>query len=380
MKLFFWICLTLILMSYLGLPLVLSMIALVFKKKYERDSTFMPDASMIIPVHNEEGILEHKIENCLSLDYPHQKLEIIFALDGCTDNSRRIIEAKGKGEFTILDYPQRRGKMATLNAAYKQARNQIIIFGDADINFDRQAIKELVLFFKNKKIGCVGGQLNYLNATESSVEGGEHLYFKYEKFLRRKESQLGSLLVVSGSIYAMRRELIEDIDENLADDFVNPLRVLSRGFESVYAEEAMAFGKASNTVADEFSQRIRMTAQGLSGTLKEFKNIIGMGIFKRFLFFLHKFIRWLVPVLLIILIFTAAFLTEYSFYRQFLNAAGLFLLLGFCGFIMDKFNRRIMVFYIPFYFCLSNLAALLGIYAFLTGKQKGIWQRAQSTR
>jgi len=380
MKFVFWLSLILILLTYFGLPAVLWFLSKFPRKRYVTDSEYEPDVSVIIPVHNEENILKEKIENCLKLNYPAEKLEIIFALDGCTDKSKQIIEMYAKKNIKIFELRKRSGKMAALNAACETAQSQVLIFNDADIMLDSLAIKKLVVLFSNKKIGCVAGQLNYNLKNSSAVEQGEHLYFKYEKFLRQKESILGALLVVSGSIYAMRKDLYLPIDTRLADDFVNPLRVLAQGFDCVYASNALAYGTSSNTIEDEFVQRIRMVQQGLTGTLVEAKTIAGLGFGRFSMFLFHKLVRWFVPILLSVLFISNAFILKESFYKNFFCVSSVFYLLAIVGALLQIFRKKIKLFYVPFYFCLSNLAALAGIIKFMTKKTEVTWERAHSTR
>ncbi len=379
MELFFWANLFLIIFVYFGYPLVLIVLGVFFKKKVEK-SDFFPKLSLIIAVYNEGKVLEDKFENIFALDYPKENLEIIIVLDGCTDNSKQIVSKYLEQGVRLIEQNTRQGKMAALNIANQQATGEILVYSDADIIFDQKALRELVANFKDERVGCVGGQLKYLLQTDSGIEAGERLYFRYEKFLRIKESQLRSLLVVSGSIYAMRKDLISKIDESLADDFVNPIRVMSKGFDSIYEPKALAFGRASHIIKDEFLQRTRMVAQGMRGTLSELKNIMSMSGLRVFEFLFHKLFRWLMPFYLALVLIGSGLLREKTFYLVFFIVNVIFYGFAFLGYVLQRKNKKFKVFYVPFYFTLANTAALLGIMRFLCKEPKGTWERAQSTR
>lgn len=222
----FWVSLGLITLSYFGYPVVLGVLVMINKKPPVQKKEIEPKISIIIPAHNEEKVIAAKLTSALSLEYPRDKLEILLILDGCVDRTKEIAEGFGDFRIKIIEQNPRKGKMAALNLAVPQAEGDIIIFTDANSLYEKDAIRKLVRNFADEKIGCVCGELKYQN--RSLVGEGEDLYWKYEKFIKTKESQLRSLLVVNGSIYAIRKKLFESVEETLADDFVVPMVIAKK--------------------------------------------------------------------------------------------------------------------------------------------------------
>jgi len=376
-QLFFWFPLSLIILSYFGYPIILTFLVYFKKKPYEKEK-IESDITLLIPAHNEEKVIKEKMENSLSLDYPKDKFEILLILDECTDRTKEIAEQYVDRGIKIIEQKPRRGKMAALNLAIPQAKGEILIFTDANSMYEKDAIKKLVRNFADERIGCVCGELKYISGT--SVGEGEDLYWKYEKFLKTKESQLQSLLVVNGSIYAIRKRLYEPIDETLADDFVNPMRIARQGYGLVYEPEAITVEKAAETTKDEFNQKIRITSQGLKASFAIWKTIFSSSSLRISQFIFHKFIRWFVCLFLIIILVSNLFLLDHWFYQVTLFGQILFYLFALIGYLLTKKGIKIKIFNVLFYFCMVNLASLIGLLKLLTGGVKGIWEKAETTR
>lgn len=374
---FFWFSLVMITLSYFGYPLILCLLS-GFKKKLPQREEIEPQVSLLIPAYNEEAVIKEKLENSLSLDYPKEKLEVILILDECTDNTMEIASRYIAQGIKIFEQKPRRGKMAALNLAVPQAKGAILVFTDANSMYEKGALRKLVRNFADEKIGCVCGELKY---TSSSLVGeGEGLYWKYEKFVKEKESQWLSVLVVNGSIYAIRKQLYEPVEETLADDFVVPMRIARKGYGLVYEPEAVTVEKTAQSTKDEFNRKVRIVSQGLKATFAISGTILSSGLWRNFQFMFHKFIRWLAPLFLIIMLIANGFLLKNRVYQLIFFGQMLFYLFSLTGYFLQERKIKIKNFSAPFYFCMVNLAALIGILKFLTGGIKGTWEKAETTR
>ncbi len=377
LELFFWLLLILIILSYFGYPLILALIAAIKSKPYKKEE-IMPHVTLLIPAYNEESVIRQKIENALSLDYPKDKLEILLVLDECTDRTKEIAEDYVSKGIRIVEQKPRRGKMAALNLAIPQAKGEILVFTDANSMYKEDVIRKLVRNFADEKIGCVCGELKYEN--KSLVGEGEDLYWQYEKFIKIKESQLQSLLVVNGSIYAIRKKLYEPVEETLADDFVIPMKIARKGYGLVYEPEAITLEKTAENTKEGLNQKARIISQGLKASFAIGPTIFSSGFLRTFQFLFHKFIRWLVPLFLIVIFISNMFLLDKLFYRVILVAQILFYTFALIGHFLQEKGLKVKVFKIPFYFCIVNLASLFGLIKFLKGGMKGTWEKAETTR
>lgn len=373
----FWISIGLVAASYFGYPVIIAMLAGVFKKTHEKKD-IEPYVTLVIPAHNEEKVITDKLNNAISLDYPPDKLEILLILDGCIDRTKEITEGFSDFRIKIIEQNPRKGKMAALNLAVPQAKGDIIIFTDANSLYENDAIRKLVRNFSDERIGCACGELKYQN--KSLVGEGEDLYWKYEKFIKTKESQLRSLLVVNGSIYAIRKKLFEPVEDTLADDFVVPMVIAKKGYGLVYEPEAITLEKTAGSTKEGVNQKSRIIAQGLKASFAIGAVILSSGPLRLFQFIFHKFVRWFVPLFLVIIFVTNIFLADRAFYGAAFIAQLLFYLFALVGYLLEEKNIKIKVLKVPLYFCVVNLASAIGIFRFLTGGIKSTWEKAETTR
>ncbi len=379
MKIIFWVSFVLITAVYFGYPLFL-IIATFFRKKAVHKSDLILPATLIIPAYNEEKSIREKIENSLSLDYPKDKLEIIVISDSSTDKTEDIVkEYIGRGIKLIIQDP-RKGKMAALNKAVPQAKGEIIVFSDANTMYDPHALRMLIRNFSDSNIVCVCGNSMFITKKSSSVELGFSAYMKYERFIWSMESQMRSLLVVDGAIYAIRKGLFSPIDEVLADDFVNPLRMGAMGYGVIYEPEAKAEEKAVSNIQEEFKRKIRVTFQGYTALMYLWPLIFKSGLLRIFQYFLHKLLRWLVPFFLLSMFICSLLLIGIDIYRYLFVGQFLFYVSAFIGYVLQKKGSKEKIFYVPFYFCLINLASVAGLFQAIKGSRGGAWEKAETTR
>jgi cellulose synthase/poly-beta-1,6-N-acetylglucosamine synthase-like glycosyltransferase len=373
MILLFWILFSLIIYTYLGYPLLLSVISGLRKRAIEK-AEFFPFVSIIIAAYNEEDNIKNKIENSLRLDYPKEKLEIIIASDGSTDRTEEIVNSFKNARVKCLSFPERKGKTFAQNEAVKQVKGEIILFSDATTVYQPQLLRKIVQNFADTKVGAVGGELVYVNKNYTAISEGGGFYWKYEKFLKKKESQISSLIGVSGCCYALRKELYEPIRPDLISDFVIAQMLYKKGKRVIYEPEAISYEETNDTAADEFKMRVRVAVRTLYGILnmKSLLNPFRYGFFSLQLIS-HKILRYLAPLFLVSLFFVNLFICltrQTIFYNAVLYLQLFFLSLVFLAWAL-KLKKKI--FQIPFYFCLTNFALLVAIARFLRGERKVLW-------
>ena len=375
MESIFLVLLITILYVYFGYPVMLVLLGFLRRSESLKKGNNIPKVTLIITAHNEGKIIRQKIENSLSLDYPKEKLEIIVASDGSTDDTDEIVAEYENWGVKLEPLVERRGKTAAQNGAVSKSSGEVIVFSDANAMYARDAIKKLVRNFDDKRVGCVCGELKYTNSSESVAGKGENLYWKYEKFLKRKENQISSLLGVTGSIYAVRRALYVPLEEYIISDFVGPLKIVRNRHKAVYEPEAISFEKASADMKTEFERKTRIVTRSIRGLFneRELLNPFKYGIFSIQLIS-HKLLRWTVPLFLIGLFISNLFLWDNgNVYRSLLIFQIVFYLSALVAWVFELIGSQIKLFYIPYYFCMVNSAALIGWFKYLTRQKEVIW-------
>lgn len=379
MELIFWFFSILVIFIYLGYPSTLSIISIFKKKEYEKHD-FFPKVSILIPAHNEETVIEQKLKNCFNLDYPSGSLEVILILDNCTDNTKNIAFKFADKNLKIIEQKVRSGKMAALNKAVPEAQGEILIFTDANAFFKNNAIETLIKYFKNSDIGGVCGKLIYRSEMANDSFEGESIYWRYEDLIKQLESKVNSLVTANGSIYAIRKNLFSKIDEDLADDIAFPIKFAKDKKVFIYEPDAIAREKPPQKVEEEFLRRVRIINQGFKSTFRLSGSILNAGCLFVFEFLFHKLLRWLIPGFLFLIFISNIFLLHLKIYLLFFIIQLIFYSMAVLGYILYRKNKKVKMFYLSFYFCLLNIAAIWGFIHFLLNVQTRTWKRAETTR
>lgn len=314
-KFIFWLSFFVILYTYIGYPLVLSAWRSLGKKRVRKEE-ILPSVSVIVAVYNEERVIEGKLKNLFDLDYPASRLEIIVSSDGSTDETEMKVnrwQARHPNgpPLLLLTAPAHVGKAAALNRAAAHARGEILLFTDARQWLDRNAVKALVSNFADERIGAVSGELILMDRPGGDGAVGVGLYWRYEKWLRKMESDVDSMLGATGAIYAIRKALYDPIPaETILDDVLIPMQAVFKGYRTVFEPKALAYDFIAKRTGSEFVRKVRT----LSGNYQLLWEINTLWSWRRnrvfFQYFSHKVARLIVPFMLVLLLFSNLFLMQ----------------------------------------------------------------------
>lgn len=368
----------LIVYVYFLYPLVAKLFTFFIKRKVIKDysGNYLPSVSLIMAAYNEEKHIEAKIKNCLSLDYPKDKLEIIIGSDGSDDRTNEIANKYAEREIRFFPYSQRRGKMAVINDNVSKAKGELLVFSDIYERFEVDAIKKLIRNFFDPTVGAVTGN-HISNPSDTEIGRGTLLYWRYQRWLQRVESQLYSILSCDGTIYACRRNLyVAPPAGTINDDKAVPLGVIKQGYRVVFEPEAIARGDLIDDAKSFFKQKIR----GQAGMYQIFWLFKDMFIPRKpfvlwFIFMSHGVGPVMVPWLLLVLLLANIGLYSTFPYNYILFLQLLFYGSSVIGAVTNRLGIRIPFLYLSYFFVISNLASLVGCWAFVFKLQKAAWQK-----
>jgi biofilm PGA synthesis N-glycosyltransferase PgaC len=366
-----------VLYAYAGYPAVLWILGLFRGKRIHRDESYCPRVVFIISVHNEERIIREKIENSLALDYPKDKLRIIVASDGSIDATNDIVREYENRGVILKAFERREGKSATLNRAVLGLGGDVLVFSDANAFYCEDAIRKLVRNMADEEIGCVVGKLVYLS-NHSYVGKGESLYWRYESLLNCLESKLKSVLVGTGTIFAVRRSLFKPLIKDVANDFQLPAEIAARGYGVVYESEAVVYERSTFFFREEFSRKRRIIVRGLTG-FRALRTDFG-GRFRTFQFVSRKLMRWWIGPLLPLLYAANLLLLSNPAFAVLFVLQNVFYILAAVGAILRRGGVQSRILFVPFYFVMVNAASLAAIATYLGGDRLTSWEKAETTR
>jgi cellulose synthase/poly-beta-1,6-N-acetylglucosamine synthase-like glycosyltransferase len=370
----FWFFAAVIIYVYFGYPLLLKFRIFGSPTPWRRGYA-KPLITVIVAAHNEECVIESKIKNLLSSDYPRERVEVLIGSDGSSDNTEGIVRKFAGDGVGLISFPQHQGKSATQNGLVAKASGSILVFSDADCTLSVDALSCLVENFADEQVGLVSGVPRYQNDRETSVAENESIYLRYETWLRTQESNCGLLAMASGSLFAMRRCLWKPLDPNVGDDFALPLQVALMRMRTVLDSRAVVFTRLTQNQPDSmFRLKIRIVNKDLRALLANGRilNPFRYGEIAASLWS-HKLLRWFVPYFLMALFTSNIFLYHVPFYRAVFLAQLVFYGTGLIGFALRD-NRLAFPLFIPMSFCLVNLASLVGTAKCLFGRTSGKWK------
>lgn len=359
---------------YFGYPALLFLLSRMRPRPIARGRA-TPAVSLIVPVHNEEAVVEAKIRNCLALAYPADLLEILVVSDGSTDGTEAIAAGHEGPGLRVLRLP-RQGKAGALNEGARQARGEILVFTDANAMLEPDSVQRLVEGFADPAVGgACGNKKQRALGRADATEGGEDLYWRYDKWQKSMESDLGSIFAADGALYAVRRALyVPIVDPAQADDIAISARVVLQGFRLIFEPRAVAWEEAPVEGRHEFRRKVRVTNHSVRALLNLGPALWSSGFYSVELIS-HKLLRHLVPVFLIGLL--ASNLALAAWMRSFAVLLGLqtafyaAALVGFAARRTSPGRSRLLT--IPYYFSLVNAAAFLGVLSILRGDRVRAW-------
>lgn len=306
----FWFCAAFIVYAYAGYPAAL-IVAARFRSRPVRRQPITPGVSLIITARNEERRIRTKIENTLALDYPREQLEIVVASDCSTDATNDIVREYEQAGVRLIVSPERRGKEFAQKLAIASTTREVIVFSDVATQLDPHGLRSIVSNFADGSVGCVSSE-DRLVAADGTVSG-EGAYVRYEMRLRNLETRVGSVVGLSGSFFAARREVCAPWATDLPSDFTTLLNTLKKGLRGVSDPESIGYYPDLADRSREYRRKVRTIARGISALVRhlELMNPFRYGI-AAWQLFSHKLCRWLVPFAFVGALIANAILLPYS--------------------------------------------------------------------
>ena len=392
MEIAFWILLLVVFYTFAGYAFLLS-ILLLLKKAFSRKSinhevreSDLPRVCMFVAAYNESSCVDVKVANLLELDYPKDKIQYLWITDGSDDGTPELL--KKYPQMEVHHLPERRGKIHAMNRGIQFVDAPIVIFSDSNTTLCKQAIRVMVDTFNDPKVGCIAGEKRIVTLKADGAAGsGENIYWKFESWVKRMDSELNSAVGAVGELFAIRTSLYSEVEnDTILDDFMISLRIAKQGYRIAYAPDAYATENASVNVTEELKRKIRIAAGGLQtvGRLKELLNPFRYG-WLSVQYISHKVLRWTVsPIALFCLLLINFFIVLNAgkwnfdnFYSIFFYFQVFLYFMALLGALIERHKIRFKFLFVPFYFVSMNYASILGMIRFLKGKQSVNWEKSK---
>lgn len=367
-----------VLYTYAAYPLLVAAAGILRPRTLRRDDDILPPVSLVVSAYNEEHVIDEKLRNCLALDYPRERLQIVVASES-TDGTNDIVRCYEPEGVELRAYAERRGKSATIRRLMTHLRGEIVVFSDANGLYRGDAIRKLVRNFADSRVGAVIGHLQYRDPSDSVGGRGEAVYWRYDHWLRRHASRtLGIIPGITGGVFAIRRDLYFPLSDDRGDDYELCTGIAIRGHAVVFEPDAVAEERASETTPQQFRRKIRLVRWNTMSSLLLIRDALRFRRpFVAFQVVSHRLLRYTAPVWLVLALGASIALAPAS--RAFAVIAALqvaFYAVGAAGWAAETARislPRICV--IPSYFVMVNMAAMCALVAGVTRGQVSLWQK-----
>ena len=389
-KILFWLCLALVVYTYLGYGAVLYSI-LKIKKLFVRrealpilplDQELLPEVTLMICAFNEADVIEEKMKNIRELNYPQDKLCVMWVTDGSTDDSNKLLASYP--EVKLVYSPERKGKAVAMQHGLRKNKSEYVIFTDANTMLNADAIREIVRQFMRPNVSCVSGEkrVKPRKSGQATAEG-EGLYWKYESKLKQWDSDLYSAMGAAGELFAVRMSHYREAPRNaLLDDFMMSMLILKDGHRIAYTKNAYATEYGSANTEEESKRKRRIAAGGLQ-SIWWLRSLMNPFAYPKvaFQFISHRVLRWsvtpfalfaLIPLNILLILFDG----HWTYY-----VIGIIQLLFYAaaltGHLLKKIGHRNKLLYVPCYFLFMNINVFKGISYLMSHKTSGTWEKAK---
>jgi glycosyltransferase involved in cell wall biosynthesis len=375
LKTLFWGSLGALAWTHVGYPLAMGAVARVRPKPVAKDETYEPSVSVIVAAHDEEDVIESRLDNLLALDYPGDRLEIVIASDASTDRTDELVLAVAAREPRVrLLACERGGKVAAQHRAVRETEGEVVAFSDANSSWAPDVLRRLTASLADPQVGYVCGRLELRDATGANKEG---LYWRYELWLRRQESLVHSVTGGNGAVYAVRRENYVEDDPRYGHDLGFPYLMVQRGKRAVYEPAAVAIESASSEPEDEYERKVRMVAQSwghvLSGRMLRRTSPLYMLELVS-----HRLLRYGSGILHIALLASSAALVPRGGGVYRVVFAGQLAALGLV--VAGRLRVKLPGAGIAYYYFLVTRATFDGLVRYLRRGTPVVWAKADGTR
>ena len=369
--LLFWFSVLFVGYAYVGYPLLLWCLGTV-RKQVVRKGLIQPSVAFIITAYNEEKRIREKIENTLMQDYPNDRLDIVIASDCSTDRTDPIVQSFQPSGVRLVRLPHKGGKEAAQKYAVESTSSDVLVFSDVATMLPPNGISTILKNFADPGVGCVSSVDCFID--QDGRVSGEGAYVQYEMWLRRLETTVNSLVGLSGSFFAARREVCLDWASDLQSDFNTLLNSVKKGLRGVSDEESVGYYKNLADERKEYERKVRTVVRGISVFMR---SLALLNPFKYHLFawqlISHKLCRWMVPFALILAFVTNGLLAlNPGWYRTLFWGQAAFYGLAVL-YLWSQRLPKVAMLRLPSFFVMVNLSILDAWFRYLRGDRILSW-------
>lgn len=333
-----------------------------------------PSLGICVCAYNEEASIEEKLKNLAIVKEAYDGIVNVYLYNDFSSDRTADILNRYAEEFCVIHGVRRQGKSVGMNRLVAKCKEEIVLFSDANVEIEPDALNYFAAAFESPKVGCVCGSLEYVDCDREATAQISSFYWRLEEKIKELESKTGSAMGADGSLFAIRRKLYREVPNDIIDDMFTSLSILCDGYEIKHVPQARAFERAAQKTGEEFRRKKRIACRCINCFRLLTRRMSKLSVLDRYKFFSHKLVRWTCcGWLLVSAIFFTAYLStaigpRWTAACVFATTASLY-----CGHYGNLFGIRHLS-----EILLSFLAVGIGVVQSLFGMRYQTWQPAST--
>lgn len=386
MKIVYWLSLFIVFYTFLGYGILLYFLVRIRrvvkgKRIVPGLNQNFPSLTLVVAAYNEEDLIIEKIQNTLGLNYPADKLSLLFITDGSNDRTPDLIAQYP--QIKLMHSPARNGKIHAIHRAMHEVDSEVVVFTDANTFLNKDALLLIARHYADPNVGAVSGEKRVMQDAVSDATAGEGFYWKYESTLKKWDSELYSVVGAAGELFSVRRSLYQQVEQDtILDDFMISMLIAQQGYRIIYEPDAYASELSSDNIKEELKRKVRIAAGGIQSILRLEKLFFPFHFpLLWFQYISHRVLRWTVTPFLMILVFVLNILICIQsgdiIYGLIMAGQVVFYGAAFLGWMLEKKKIKVKALFVPYYFCVMNYAVIAGIQRYYKGSQSAAWEKAK---
>lgn len=370
----FWLTVLAAGYTWVGYPLAVTVLGR-WRRPPVSLRTRLPTLTVIIAAYNEARWIAAKLRSTLRQRYPWDRLEVIVVSDGSTDATDEIVAHYPDVRVRLLRQEERSGKSLALNRAVAASTGDVLVFTDANALFGPEALARLAAPFEDPRVALVSGQGLYASSAAADAQAVSNGYVRFEEMVKSGEAGLGFLAGADGAIYALRRDMYDELESAQVNDLLHPIQVALAGRVCRFDGAAYTLEPPSHGGGQEFRRHVRIIAQGIYIVRDFLPRLVAAGRWRAAIMLVsHRVFRWHTALFLgTALVTNAALAAESTIYTLTMAGQVGFYALALAGYLAERAGRSIGKLALPYYFCVVSVAGIGGMLRFLTAGAESVW-------
>lgn len=257
-----------------------------------------PSVSLVFCAYNEAAVLPAKLANLEAVRAREPDLQVHVYVDGSNDGSVELMQAQAN-RYRVVIGETRQGKSVGMNRLLAGVTSDLVMFTDANIELDPEAIGRVRRHFADPAVGGICGHISHRVADNDGAPAATAGYWQLEQWLKRLESEIDTTLMADGSLFVIRRRLFREVPSDIIDDMFTSASVMCDGYRLLQVDDVCGYELIEARTGQEVRRKRRIVCRAYRCHRLLWPRLRLLPWHRVYMYLSHKYLRWLSGVLLL---------------------------------------------------------------------------------